>query len=192
MVAEMKSREAESLISAAVTHQGGVWADLGAGSGTFTKALAGLLGERGVIYAVDRIGGVLPSGAEGQGNSRVAEIVPLLGDFREPLALADLDGVVMANSLHFIATSEQRAVVERLVSYLKPGGAFVIVEYDQGRGNNWVPFPVAPQRFAELAAATGLLAVREIGRLSSRFGPKDIYASMATRPPGPASASLSD
>lgn len=185
----MKIRDAESLISAAINHPGGVWADLGAGSGTFTNALAGLLGERGVIYAVDRVGNALPDGG-GTLVGGPAEIVPLLGDFREPLALAELDGLVMANSLHFVTTTEQQGVVERVASYLKPGGAFVIVEYDQRRGSHWVPYPVPPQRFSELASSTGLVTVREIGRLGSRFGPKDIYSSMATKPPRETSAPL--
>jgi len=185
----MKIVDAERLISAAITHPGGVWADLGAGSGTFTKALAGLLGERGVVYAVDRVGGVLSDSSGSQADSAAAEIVPLLGDFTEGLALSELDGLVMANSLHFVTTREQQAAVELVASYLKPGGAFVIVEYDQLRGNHWVPYPVPPQRFSELASSTGLVTARQIGRLGSRFGPKDIYSAMATKPRSPATAS---
>ena len=186
----MKAADAESLISGGVARAGGVWADLGAGSGTFTRALAALLGTGGVIYAVDRGGSTLsPSApvASGLGSpsgeaSGSAEVVPLLGDFRESLPLADLDGLVMANSLHFIATDEQQAVVDRVSSYLRSGGVFVLVEYDQRRGSPWVPYPVPRQRFEQLAQAAGLAAAREIGRRRSRFGPKDIYASLALKP----------
>jgi len=38
---------------------GGVWADLGAGSGAFTLALAELLGPGGEVIAVDRDRGIL-------------------------------------------------------------------------------------------------------------------------------------
>lgn len=106
----MKPSEAESLISAGVRHRGGVWADLGAGSGTFTRALAGLLSEHGVVYAVDLDGRALAAN-RGQPEPGVAEIVPLLGDFREVLALAELDGVVMANSLHFVPAAQQAGVL---------------------------------------------------------------------------------
>ena len=43
-----------ALIRAAVTETGGTWADIGAGEGAFTLALADLLGPGGRIVAVDR------------------------------------------------------------------------------------------------------------------------------------------
>ena len=50
----MNARDARALIAPAVDGPGGIWADLGAGTGTFTRALAGLLGPDCTIYAVDR------------------------------------------------------------------------------------------------------------------------------------------
>src|SRR5690606_17408397 len=102
--------------------------------------------------------------------------------FREPLALDDLDGVVMANSLHFVAADEQARVLEKVVTYLRPGGVVVLVEYDQRRGSRWVPYRVPVERFEALAREVGLGAVREIGRRRSRFGPRDIYAAVAAQP----------
>lgn len=49
----MNVTEAVEPIAAAIPGRGGTWADLGAGDGTFTRALAGLLGPDGRIYAVD-------------------------------------------------------------------------------------------------------------------------------------------
>ncbi|HYN87069.1 MAG TPA: methyltransferase domain-containing protein, partial [Ardenticatenaceae bacterium] len=45
-----------ALIRAGVLTPGGVWADLGAGTGNFTWARRELLGPEGTIYAVDRDG----------------------------------------------------------------------------------------------------------------------------------------
>ena len=87
----------------------------------------------------------------------------------------------MANSLHFVAAGTQGRVVTHLTSDLKVGGAFVLVEYDQLRGQPWVPHPVPPARFAELAEGAGLGVPREMGRRRSRYGPKDIYAAVAMR-----------
>jgi len=46
--------DAVALIREAVPRAAGTWADLGAGDGTFTRALARLLGLNSRIYAVDR------------------------------------------------------------------------------------------------------------------------------------------
>ena len=52
-----------------------------------------------------------------------------------------LDGLVAANSLHFVARDRQVPVVRALAAQLRPGGRFVVVEYDADRGNPWVPHP---------------------------------------------------
>jgi ubiquinone/menaquinone biosynthesis C-methylase UbiE len=50
----MKDAEALELVREAVRGAGPAWADLGAGDGIFTRALADLLGSEARIYAVDR------------------------------------------------------------------------------------------------------------------------------------------
>ena len=50
----MDLEHATRLIAAAIVPQGGTWADLGAGRGTFTRALARLLGAEGRVVAVER------------------------------------------------------------------------------------------------------------------------------------------
>lgn len=172
----MEITDAANLIRTAVTRPGGVWADLGAGSGTFTAALASLLGEDGVVYAVDRVGGGLEDSAGRTVGG--AEVVPMVADFRGPLALTDLDGVVMANSLHFVAREEQPGVLARVAFCVRRGGALVLVEYDQARGSRWVPYPVPLERFGSLAREAGLGDVREVGRRRSVYGPHDIYAAV--------------
>ena len=55
----MEQHEAIALIGDGVTSDGGVWADLGAGTGVFTRAIASLLGSYGTVYAIDRDAGSL-------------------------------------------------------------------------------------------------------------------------------------
>ncbi len=174
----MEVSEAADLITAAVT-EGGTWADLGAGSGTFTRALASLLGAAGTVYAVDRSPSVRNIARRGEGAG--AAVLPIVADFSAPLDLPELDGILMANSLHFVEAGAQGRVVAQLSSNLKGGGAFALVEYDQRRGQPWVPYPVPPARFAELAKGAGLAVPRETGRRRSRYGPKDIYAAVAMK-----------
>ena len=43
-----------TLLRGGVSAPGGVWADLGSGTGAFTLALSDLLGLSGTIYSVDK------------------------------------------------------------------------------------------------------------------------------------------
>lgn len=178
----MRISDAEDLIGGGVRSPGGTWADLGAGTGTFTLALAKLLGEGGTVHAVDVSRTALSELARRARDLTRVSIVPAAGDFTEPLPLTDLDGVVMANSLHFVEHHEQARVVESVSGYLRAGGSLVLVEYDQSVGNPWVPYPVPPARFAELAREAGLSESVEIGRRRSRYGPRQMYAAVAVRP----------
>ena len=169
------------LLRAAVS-PGGIWADLGAGTGAFTLALAELLGHGGRIVAVDRDAAALEHTADAVvARFPGVSLGTVVADFTGPLELPPLDGLVSANSLHFIARGRQVDVVRALAAQLRPGGAFVVVEYDADHGNPWVPHPFRYESWVEMAAAVGLLDTRRIGRVPSRFLGA-IYAAVARRP----------
>jgi hypothetical protein len=67
-------------------------------------------------------------------------------------------------------------VVERVRAYLKPGGRFVLVEYNADRGNMWVPHPLSYPTWESLARRAGFASTRMIGRVPSRFL-GEIYAA---------------
>src|SRR5262245_49637661 len=72
------------------------WADLGCGSGLFSRALAGRLQAGSAVYAVDK---EQVSIASGNGVTRN----PLQLDFlANDLPLQNLDGILMANSLPYV------------------------------------------------------------------------------------------
>lgn len=170
----MTHDEAVALIGPAVA-PGEAWAELGAGEGTFTRALGELAGSDGSVWASDRDPAAvralreltLPGGASLQ----VARC-----DFTRSLRLPPADGVLMANALHF--ARDQERVLDRIVRQLPTAGKLLLVEYDRTRGNPWVPYPVPAHRFRTLAAATGLNPPEEVGRRSSRYQ-GEIYAAFA-------------
>ena len=135
------------------------WADLGAGEGAFTLALAELLGPDGHVIAVDRDAGALRAIGHGI-ETRVA-------DFTKPLDLHGLDGVLMANSLHFVRNKPP--VLRQVAGMLKPGGRLIVVEYSTDRGNPWVPHPFSYPTWERLAAAAGLVGTVQIGTVPSRY-----------------------
>ena len=83
---------------------GGIWADFGAGSGAFTLALRELVGPHADIYAVDKDRRSLDQleklHREKFGTSQSLHTVR--ADFTGAISLPPLDGIVMANSLHFV------------------------------------------------------------------------------------------
>jgi SAM-dependent methyltransferase len=148
------------LIEGGVTERGGRWADLGAGEGAFTLALADLLGPGAHITAVDRDAGALKRLANTAIETRVA-------DFTRPLGLSDLDGIVMANSLHFVR--DKAPVLESVRGMLRPGGKLIVVEYGTDRGNPWVPHPFTYERWERMAAQAGFEKTRLLRTIPSRY-----------------------
>ena len=156
------------LIRDGVSGGGPAWADLGSGEGAFTLALADLLGPKGSIHTVDRDRGALAVQLQ-QLESRFAAVAvtPIVADFTAPIGLPPLDGIVMANSLHFAADTGH--VLELVRGYLRPGGRLVLVEYGVDRGNPWVPYPLSFATWSKVAAAAGFRDTRQLATVPSRF-----------------------
>lgn len=178
----MTDRDALDLLRAAVpVADAEVWADLGAGSGVFTRALATLVGPAGHVFAVDEDDRALAAVRAWAASLATGPRITILrADVTGPLALPPLDGIVMANVLHFVADAE--AVLPRIVSLLRPGGRFVLMEYEGRRPGPWTPYPVSAARFRDLAASAGLDTPHVAAARPSRYGGQ-IYAAVATRAP---------
>jgi ubiquinone/menaquinone biosynthesis C-methylase UbiE len=155
----LRHSELVALIEGGVPGRGGRWADLGAGEGAFTMALADLLGPEGHIIAVDRNAAALRAVGGGV-ETRVA-------DFTKPLGLRDLDLVVMANSLHFVR--DKAPVLEAVRRMLKPAGRLIVVEYGTDKGNPWVPYPFGYQQWEGMAARAGFQSTRLLKTVPSRW-----------------------
>jgi ubiquinone/menaquinone biosynthesis C-methylase UbiE len=176
-------RDHVELLRRGVPAPGGTWADLGSGTGAFTLALAELLGPGGVIHAVDRDAGALRDLERGMGASFPGVTVrPVVGDFTRPLNLPPLDGIVMANSLHF--HRDRETVARHAIGWIRPGGRLIVVEYDADTGNPWVPHPFSYRSWVELTGRIGLRDVQLIGRVPSRFLGA-IYSAVAVVPEPP-------
>ena len=155
----MNHADLVALIRDGVGEQGGQWADLGAGEGAFTAALADIVGPSAHIVAIDKDAGALQSIA-GRFETRVA-------DFTRSLDLHDLDGVLMANSLHFVRDKDP--VLQSVHGMLRPGGRLIVVEYGTNRGNMWVPHPFTYERWEEMAARAGFKSTRLLRTVPSRW-----------------------
>ncbi|HEX5167121.1 MAG TPA: class I SAM-dependent methyltransferase [Thermomicrobiales bacterium] len=157
---------------------GGVWADLGSGGGAFTLALADLLGPGSTIYSVDRDGRGLRRQREAmQASFPDVAVHYIEADYTGRLDLPPLDGVVMANALHFQRKRRKGEVLDLIHGYLKPGGRLVIVEYNTDRGNLWVPHAFSYDTWTQLASAHGFSDTRQLATRPSRHL-REIYSAI--------------
>ncbi|MEM7372619.1 MAG: class I SAM-dependent methyltransferase [Bacteroidota bacterium] len=172
----MTHQEAVALIEHAEIRPGESWADLGAGQGRFSFAMADLLGENGVVYAVDRDGKALQN-ISAQHQKSWAEIRLIEQDFTQALQFKGLDGVLMANALHYVR--DQAAFLARLKPQTGKQRRIILIEYDTDQGNPWVPYPVSFSKFGMLAKQAGLTAPQKIGSQQSRYGYREMYAAVS-------------
>ncbi len=175
----MQHADHVELLRQGVPGPAGVWADLGSGTGAFTLALAELVGPRGEIYSVDRDRGALRIQARRMGERFPAlKVHYLVADITRPLDLPSLDGVVMANSLHFQRDKDR--VLQLVGGYLQPGGRLLLVEYGTDRGNAWVPYPLSYPTWEALARRNGFGDTRLLATRPSRFLGQ-IYSALSVR-----------
>jgi ubiquinone/menaquinone biosynthesis C-methylase UbiE len=171
----MEVADAIALIKPAFSHkiQSSIWADLGCGTGTFTAALAYLLGDGSKIYAVDRNSQRIKSPTEN--SSTEIEFVKL-NFVDDALPFRNLDGILMANSLHFV--KDKSEFIERIKNHLKVDGQMIIVEYERKKPTPWVPYPIGLNNLVETFSACGFSRIEKIGEKDSIYGPEKIYACL--------------
>lgn len=147
---------------------GSLWADFGSGTGAFTLALAELLPDTGEIYSVDRDSSALKQQMKAvQTQFPRTKVHFLTADFAKPLQLPALDGILMANSLHF--HQDKSPVLQLIRGYLKPSGRLILVEYNTDKGNPWVPYPLSFNTWVKLAEKNGFSQTRLLASRPSRF-----------------------
>ena len=151
--------------------------DIGAGSGLFTLALDTLLPKDSTIYAADKNPHLLYSLQLEHCKLVIEEL-----DFNRPIAnhLPLMDGIVMANTLHY--ADHPLTVLENILKLLKPGGLFVLIEYELSTPlKPWIPYPIPFKAFEKLAEATQLTQLIELARTPSAYGHQHIYLAKAIK-----------
>jgi ubiquinone/menaquinone biosynthesis C-methylase UbiE len=174
----MEHSDHVDLLRPAGLRTGGTWADLGAGAGAFTLALRELVGPEAEIYAVDADATRL-NDLEEEYKKRFGDTSKLhlmTADFSSRLAAPPLDGLLMANSLHFFKDKEP--VLRAVRSLLKTDGVMLLVEYNVDAGDLWVPYPLSFETFQTLAPRVGFTEPRLLGTHPSSYQ-REFYAASA-------------
>lgn len=175
----MNHQDHVHLLRDGITPRGGVWADFGSGSGAFTLALRELVGADAQIYSIDQDGARLREQERALTQRFPASRVQFLrADFTRALPLPPLDGIVMANALHFFKNKID--VLKHVRAFLKSRGVLLLVEYNVDAGNIWVPHPLSFETFRALAPRAGFTEPRLLATVPSRFL-NEFYSAAAAR-----------
>ncbi len=181
----MNHQDHVRLLQPGVSPGRGPWADFGSGDGAFTLALRDLLGPETLIFSIEQDAARL---SQQQRNFRAtfpeSNIRFVRADFTRPLDLPPLEGLVIANALHFYTDKER--LLRKFHAYLQPGGALIVVEYNAKVGNPWVPHPIDFETLRQVAVRAGYTEPELIGANPSRFL-REIYSALARAATGPTS-----
>ena len=154
-----------------VTHPT-VWADFGAGTGVFTNALSSLLFPGSRIIAVDRNSASLAK----INLSPTVMLARNTEDFtRIDLPQHSLDGLLMANALHFV--KDKVSFLKRLPAFLSKAATLIIVEYDMNKPNPWVPYPVSFDTLDKLISSCLGINIQKIAEIPSVYNRGMIYGA---------------
>lgn len=151
------------------------WADLGCGSGLFSYALTDQLPKDSTIYSVDENVNALKQISA----TNKVNIQTIHANFTNQLSLTDLDGILMANSLHYV--KDKNAFIKKASAYMKKEKIFLIVEYDSDKAvETWVPYPVSFQSLKKLFTEAGYSFVQKLNEHPSVYHNGNIYSALIT------------
>jgi ubiquinone/menaquinone biosynthesis C-methylase UbiE len=134
----------EELVAALGLRPGQCVADLGAGTGYFSRLLSAAVGPTGTVLAVDpepNLVAHLRERAEREGSANVVPVLASLDNPRLPAGLVDV--VLIVDTFHHI--DDRVAYFRRLRQALRPPGRIAIVDWQKRE------LPVGPEMDHKLA-----------------------------------------
>ena len=116
------------LLQALKIKAGDAVADIGAGTGFYTRRLAKLVGDKGTIYAVEIQQEMLDLLTNKMAELKIHNVKPVLGTTSDPkLPKASVDLILMVDVYHEFDFPYE--MTESMCRALKPGGRMVFVEF---------------------------------------------------------------
>jgi len=104
-------------------------ADIGAGSGVFTRPLAKKAGDKGMVYAIDIDQELLKHVEKTAQEQKLANVKTILATEADPKLPEPVDLMVIIDTLHHIGN--QAAYLKGLKKYLKPDGRIAILDFSK-------------------------------------------------------------
>ncbi len=124
------TQKIDAVLAKLALKPGMVVADIGAGSGLFSRPLAKAVAPSGKVYAVDIQQDLLDHINQRDKEENIGNIQTVLGEYDDPkLPARNVDLAFINDVLHHI---QHRAIyLKALGTYIKPGGRIAIIEMDK-------------------------------------------------------------
>lgn len=164
---------------------GEVVADIGAGTGVFSRAIARRVGPTGRVYAEDIQQGLVDYIAARAQAEQLGNIVPVLGAFDDPrLPARDVDVVWLHDVFHAVEHKER--FLRALVTYLRPASRIAIVDWAKDdraalKFHDTLDILLSQEEAKRLLADVGFRPVREVPGFSLQ-GIRQWYLVFERRP----------
>jgi arsenite methyltransferase len=149
---------------------GEIVADLGAGSGAFTVALAGAVRPGGKVYAVDVDEGLLHHIDERAIETGLGTYIQTIyGEYNDPLLPPGVDLAFINDVLHHI--EDRAGYLKALAGYLKPGGRVALIDFhpEKGGHRNEPALQVSREQADKLMADAGLKPLEEVKLFEDKY-----------------------
>jgi len=111
-------------------------ADIGAGSGLFSRKFAKHAGANGAVYAIDINGNMLNHIDKVNKREGIANIQTVIAREDDPKIPEPVDLIYICDTLHYIKDPDKYCIA--MSRYLKSGGRIAVVDFKQ----NWPPLSI--------------------------------------------------
>jgi ubiquinone/menaquinone biosynthesis C-methylase UbiE len=157
-----------ALLPGLLNNPTGIWVDAASGDGVFAETLIEQSPSTITVIGLD-----LRLSAAQRFRNAVCRVVnngvALQADLSSPLPVRSVDGILVANGLHFFQEKQQAEILRNFARALKDGGSLIIVEYNTARPTAAVPFPIPIQSMDRLLITSGFEHVQNTSRVRSSY-----------------------
>lgn len=140
---EGESREiatgANDIVAACKIAPGMAVADVGAGTGLFTRKFAGAVGDKGKVYAVDIAPTFLKHIEKTCADAKIKNVETIQCDqFSTKLPKNSVDLVFICDTYHHFEFPQR--TLQSIYDALKPGGKLVLIDFEriEGKSSDWI------------------------------------------------------
>lgn len=124
----IRQEQPDKVIATMGVKAGDMVADVGCGTGFFTRRLARAVGPSGAVYAVDIQPEMLDRLRQSTEAEGLTNVLPVLGTDRDPaLPMGKIDWIIIADVYHEM--QEPKAMLKALKASLAPEGRIALLEY---------------------------------------------------------------
>jgi enamine deaminase RidA (YjgF/YER057c/UK114 family) len=142
-------------------------ADIGSGSGLFTRPLAQAVGSGGIVYAIDIDPDLLKHVEKTSRDKGLSNVRTVLAAENDPKIPKPVDLIVIIDTLHHI--NNRGTYLAGLKRYLKPGGRIAIIDFSESWPEGHEAMKYTFSELEELMRAGGYTRTEKADFLANNF-----------------------